>query len=126
MCTRIDCQVISSRYSLATFQSPSWHLFHPLTKNRGQYFGQRFGRPSKNSFIKLKRNGTCINPTIFNIIHWVAGMNDSSTKHLLFQVLFLSSPIACVACERTELLKTEIVVIQNGCHFPLRSIQIEF
>ena len=56
MCTRIDCQVISSRYSLATFQSPSWHLFHPLTKHRGQYFGERFGRPSKNSFIKLKRN----------------------------------------------------------------------
>ena len=29
-----------------------------------------------------------INPTIFNIIRWVAGTNDSSTKSLMFQVLF--------------------------------------
>ena len=29
-----------------------------------------------------------INPTIFNIICWVAGTNDSSTKHLMFQALF--------------------------------------
>ena len=28
------------------------------------------------------------NPTIFNIIHWVAWTNDSSTKCLIFQVLF--------------------------------------
>ena len=27
------------------------------------------------------------NPTIFNIIRWVAGTNDSSTKRLMFQVL---------------------------------------
>ena len=30
----------------------------------------------------------CINPTIFNIIRWVDGTNDSSTKHLMFQALF--------------------------------------
>ena len=28
------------------------------------------------------------NPTIFNILHWVEGTNDSSTKCLMFQVLF--------------------------------------
>ena len=28
------------------------------------------------------------NPTIFNIIHWDDGTNDSSTKHLMFQALF--------------------------------------
>ena len=28
------------------------------------------------------------NPTIFNIIYWVAGTKDSSTKRLMFQVLF--------------------------------------
>ena len=38
---------------------------------------------------------------------------------------FLSSPIACVACERTELLKTEIVVIQMVLIF-LLSIRIIF
>ena len=27
---------------------------------------------------------------------------------------FLSSPIACVACERTELLKTEITTVKLG------------
>ena len=29
-----------------------------------------------------------LNPTIFNIICWVAGTNTSLTKHLMFQVLF--------------------------------------
>ena len=29
------------------------------------------------------------NPTSFNMIHWVAGMIASLTKHLMFQVLFL-------------------------------------
>ena len=31
------------------------------------------------------------NPTIFNIILWVAGTNDSLTKRLMFQVLFFFS-----------------------------------
>ena len=29
------------------------------------------------------------NPTIYNIIRWFPGTNDSSTKHLMFQVLFI-------------------------------------
>ena len=38
------------------------------------------------------------NPTIFNIIRWFAGTNDSSTKGLMFQVLFffiISFKILC-------------------------------
>ena len=30
------------------------------------------------------------NPTIYNIIRWFAGTNDSSTKRLMFQVLLFS------------------------------------
>ena len=37
---------------------------------------------------------------------------------------FLSSPIACVACERTELLKTEIGVTQNGSIFLMGKFSI--
>ena len=35
------------------------------------------------------------NPTIFNIIRWVAGTNDSSTKHLMFQVYIIFFIISC-------------------------------
>ena len=38
---------------------------------------------SERAFMSLKS----WNPTIFNIIPWVAGMKDSSTKRLMFQVL---------------------------------------
>jgi hypothetical protein len=30
------------------------------------------------------------NPTIYNIIRWFAGTNESSTKRLMFQALFFS------------------------------------
>ena len=36
----------------------------------------------------IKTNMPCLKSTIFNIIRWVAGTNDSSTKCLMFQVLF--------------------------------------
>ena len=44
-------------------------------------------------FLSLSRN-----PTIYNIIHWFAGTNDSSTKCLMLQVLFffiISCKILC-------------------------------
>ena len=47
---------------------------------------------------KLNRITNIKNPTIFNIIRWVAGTIVSLTKHLIFQVLFsfiISCKILC-------------------------------
>ena len=38
------------------------------------------------SLVKRAETDT-LNPTVFNIIHWVDGANDSSTKRLMFQAL---------------------------------------
>ena len=54
---------------------------------------------SKNSIVTSVAE--IWNPTIFNIIHWVAGTNDSSTKRLTFQALFfpiISFKILCKNC----------------------------
>ena len=53
-------------------------------------------------------------------------INEFLKKGKFIQILnlikFLSSPIACVACERTKLLRTEIRVTQNGSLFPHEQI----
>ena len=59
---------------------------------------------------------------------WVNRTIISSTKRLMFQVLFLSSPIECVAFERLELLKTQITLAEMDhfflCHFGVTSIEV--
>ena len=45
------------------------------------------------------------------------------TENILFTISFLSSPIACVACEGTELLKTEIGVDKMGSF--INSVELE-
>ena len=48
---------------------------------------------------------------------WDRGFQKIERYFLPYLRMLLSSPIACAACERTELLKTEIVVTQNGSIF---------
>ena len=45
-------------------------------------------------------------------------VNQMQHPIMNLQIPFLSSPIACVACERTELLGTEIGVIETVVIFP--------
>ena len=46
--------------------------------------------------------------------HLDKGYETDKAKDNKISLIFLSSPIACVACERTELLKTEIVLDKMG------------
>ena len=62
-------------------------LFHESNQVEGGLLGLKH-YPSFYKLYSKMENWIIWNPTIFNIIRWVAGTNDSLTKRLMFQVLF--------------------------------------
>ena len=88
-----------------TFLWVFWFLVSFLEYEFWNYLGiKTFGSETKKqkiSPVTLWRWWKSRNRTIFNIIRWVAGTNDSSTKRLMFQVLFffiISCKILCKNC----------------------------
>ena len=104
------CQCVSKKMgSIAILSSWVWicvdgdlhlHVRGPLELGMHR-LGQKYSR--LRCFLRVKGLVICFylgwsgsilqirNPTIFNKIRWVAGTNDSSTKCLMFQVLFFFS-----------------------------------
>ena len=65
------------------FYVPSKQHYKPIPCNK-EIHRRNAGEAAQEIYNKNR------NPTMFNIIRWVAGKNDSSTKRLMFQELFLS------------------------------------
>ena len=93
-------------------------------------FMKLFGKPMFNNLYRVYDVVELFSQTEsrFVIFDHEVFQKYSRSMKLVFQRsfrLFLSSPIACVACERMELLKTEIcvvvVVISQFCSFVIAS-----
>ena len=99
---------------LTQFQS---RTFFKFGNSRGWYFKDYF---SKKLMSSQKWTNLCLSSLYNNLRENVnltplTSSNRSvqwgpANSSLVPSVLFLSSPIACVACERTELLRTEITL----------------